>query len=173
MLPQQMGGVRGLDGDLLVDQPPEHQVGLGTPAFGVGQPEHRGHCRLDLSIGERTVIDPGRPFDDLLDIVVAVADLVGHLLDGQAAQPDEFLQGVHSIRIPNMYDEKLFSAAIRLAAAFIANGDFRCAGVTREDMTPMLRVTDLITALYHVVETAKERIDADLTEKALADKHPA
>ncbi len=58
-----------------------------------------------------------------------------------------------------MKHEQLISHAIALAGAFIANGDIRLSGDTRDNSTAMAMTRDLISTLY--AELAK--IDAGLS----------
>ena len=62
----------------------------------MAEPEQLGYGCLYIYIGKRGCIDAGGSLDDLLDVVVAEADLVRDFLNGQAAQPDELLQVVQS-----------------------------------------------------------------------------
>lgn len=55
-------------------------------------------------------------------------------------------------------DEKLFAHAVTLTAAFVANGDIRCGGSTREDSQAMAQVGDMITTLYGVLEAARSQV---------------
>ena len=55
-------------------------------------------------------------------------------------------------------EEKIFAHAVALTAAFVANGDIRCGGSTREDSSAMAQVGDMVTILYSVLE----RVQADL-----------
>jgi len=59
-----------------------------------------------------------------------------------------------------MIDEKLFAHAVTLTAAFVANGDIRCGGSTREDSTAMAQVEDMVTTVYSVLLSARKHIDA-------------
>lgn len=59
-------------------------------------------------------------------------------------------------------DEKLLAHAVTLTAAFVANGDFRCGGGTRKDVTGVLQVEDMITTLYGVLESVCETISAGI-----------
>lgn len=45
--------------------------------------------------------------------------------------------------------EQRFGQAVQLAAAFVANGDIRLNGSTREDSQAMAMVGDLIGSLYN------------------------
>jgi hypothetical protein len=57
-------------------------------------------------------------------------------------------------------DEKIFSHAVTIAAAFIANGDIRCGGSTREESTAMAQLSDLLPTLYKVIAEARESVKA-------------
>ena len=59
-----------------------------------------------------------------------------------------------------MIDEKIFEHAVTLTAAFVANGDFRCGGSTRENSTGALQVGDMLTTMYAVVQSARQSIEA-------------
>ncbi|MBN2429285.1 MAG: hypothetical protein JXK94_13195 [Deltaproteobacteria bacterium] len=58
-----------------------------------------------------------------------------------------------------MIDEKLFSEAVALTAAFISNGDIRCNESFREDSKGMTMVRDMITTSYNVLQDARDDID--------------
>lgn len=45
-------------------------------------------------------------------------------------------------------DQKRLDRAAQLAAAFVANGDIRLSGNTREDSTAMAMLGDLLASLY-------------------------
>jgi hypothetical protein len=56
-----------------------------------------------------------------------------------------------------------FERSISLATAFVANGDIRLSGNTREDSTAIVMVKDLIASLYKVLEeTELEIIEANM-----------
>ncbi len=48
----------------------------------------------------------------------------------------------------NPKDDKRLDRAVQLAAAFIANGDIRLGGSTRENTPGMAMLEDLIATLY-------------------------
>ena len=55
-----------------------------------------------------------------------------------------------------MLDEKLFDQAVTITAAFIANGDIRCGGSTREGSTAFAQVEDMITTVYKVLRSSRD-----------------
>lgn len=56
-----------------------------------------------------------------------------------------------------------FERSILLVAAFVANGDIRLSGNTRENSTTIVMVKDLIVSLYKVLEeTELEIIEANM-----------
>lgn len=55
-----------------------------------------------------------------------------------------------------MHSEKLFDQAVQLAAGFVANGDIRLNGTTREDSTAMAMLADLIPTLYQTLLQARQ-----------------
>lgn len=57
-------------------------------------------------------------------------------------------------------DEKLFDQAVTITAAFVANGDIRCAGSTREDSTAMAKVGDMLTTTYKVLRESRDYLKA-------------
>lgn len=59
-----------------------------------------------------------------------------------------------------MIDDKIFAHAVTLTAAFVANGDIRCGGSTREDSTAMAQVEDMITTVYSVLQSAQDSIES-------------
>lgn len=58
-----------------------------------------------------------------------------------------------------MIDEKLFSHAVTVASAFVANGDVRWAGTKQTDKMTMGKVEDLVVDFYSVLQRAQSRID--------------
>lgn len=57
-----------------------------------------------------------------------------------------------------MQSEKLFDQAVRLAAAFVANGDIRLDGSTREDSDAQAKLADLIPSLYQTLSRVKRTV---------------
>lgn len=57
-----------------------------------------------------------------------------------------------------MLDEELFAQAVTLAAAFIANGDIRCADIHQKESLAMLKLQNLIPAIYSTLQSAREQI---------------
>ncbi|MBT0664733.1 hypothetical protein KI809_10520 [Geobacter pelophilus] len=57
-----------------------------------------------------------------------------------------------------MLNEKLFTHAVTITAAFIANGDIRCGGSTRENSQAMAMMGDMITTAYKVLAEAQDHI---------------
>lgn len=55
-----------------------------------------------------------------------------------------------------MKNAVLFDHAVTMASAFIANGDIRLAGNTREDSQAMDMVHDLVISLYRVLDRADQ-----------------
>ncbi|MFZ2948803.1 MAG: hypothetical protein WA003_04900 [Desulfuromonadaceae bacterium] len=53
------------------------------------------------------------------------------------------------------FDETVFSHAVTIAAAFVANGDIRCGGNTNENTTAMAQLGDLLPTLYKVIYEAR------------------
>lgn len=62
-----------------------------------------------------------------------------------------------------MQSEKLFEQAVRLAAAFVANGDIRLLRSTKANSEAQGMLADLIPALYKTLEQARAAV-ADLRE---------
>ncbi len=56
-------------------------------------------------------------------------------------------------------DEKTFQQAVMITAAFIQNGDIRCAGNTNIQTTAMAQVNDLIVTLYTVISEARKEVE--------------
>lgn len=56
-----------------------------------------------------------------------------------------------------MQSERNFDHAVRLAAAFIANGDIRLDGSVREDSQRMQQLADLIDTLCNVLADVRQR----------------
>lgn len=54
------------------------------------------------------------------------------------------------------YSAVQFDQAVRLAAAFVANGDIRIDGSTRRDQDGLDKLQDLIGTLYEVIDRSKE-----------------
>ena len=54
-----------------------------------------------------------------------------------------------------MFNEKIFSHAVTIAAAFVANGDIRCGSVTRKNSTAMAQVHALVVSLCAVLQDAR------------------
>lgn len=57
-----------------------------------------------------------------------------------------------------MDSEKTFDQAVRLAAAFIANGDIRLGGNTRSDTEAQAMLADLIPTLYQTLSRARGNV---------------
>lgn len=58
-----------------------------------------------------------------------------------------------------MIDEKTFSQAVTLTAAFVANGDIRCGGSTNIGSTATEQVGDMVTTLYEVLLAARMAVE--------------
>ena len=58
-----------------------------------------------------------------------------------------------------MCDEKLFTNAVQLAAAFVANGDIRCGKSFREDTDAMNIISTIVPSIYTALEDAKQTIE--------------
>lgn len=55
-------------------------------------------------------------------------------------------------------DETLFNQAVTITAAFVANGDIRCGGSTRDDSTAMAQVGDMVSTVYRTLSESREYI---------------
>lgn len=55
-------------------------------------------------------------------------------------------------------DEKRLDRAVQLASSFIANGDIRMAGNTRETSNGMTILGDLLVSLYNVLESVETQV---------------
>ena len=55
-----------------------------------------------------------------------------------------------------MQSEKLFDQAVQIAAGFVANGDIRLSGSTREDSMAMDQLADLIPSLCLMLREARQ-----------------
>ncbi|MEO8118026.1 MAG: hypothetical protein ABI606_01730 [Rhodoferax sp.] len=58
-------------------------------------------------------------------------------------------------------NQKQLDRAVELAAAFVANGDIRLAGSTRENSTAMAMLGDLITTLYVKLGNLEQELPGD------------
>lgn len=61
-----------------------------------------------------------------------------------------------------MQTEKRFDQAVRLAAAFVANGDIRLGSDFGLDSDAQAKLADLVTTLYHTLETARQQVARDV-----------
>jgi len=59
-----------------------------------------------------------------------------------------------------MIDEKLFTHAVTITAAFVANGDIRNAGRCDKDSRAMNQVGDMVATLYAELKSAREHLDS-------------
>lgn len=58
-------------------------------------------------------------------------------------------------------DPHRMDRAVQLAGAFVANGDIRLAGSTREDSEAMDMLNDLITSLYERLARIEQELQRD------------
>ncbi|MDO9069360.1 MAG: hypothetical protein Q7W05_12990 [Deltaproteobacteria bacterium] len=61
-----------------------------------------------------------------------------------------------------MIDEDLFANAVKIAAAFVANGDIRCNDIHRKDSNAMLQLQNIIPAIYSALQSARLQIEEPL-----------
>ena len=62
-----------------------------------------------------------------------------------------------------MIDEKIFAYAVTIASAFVANGDIRCGGSTKEGIAAFAQVEDLLPPLYDALQGARRSIEEKLS----------
>jgi hypothetical protein len=60
-----------------------------------------------------------------------------------------------------MIDKRVFSHAVTLASAFVANGDIRMGNTTRDKAFATEKVSDLVAAMYSALQEAQKLILID------------